>query len=128
MSEDKGGFIEVREAPQDGSWRAWSEDEFWLVCWLVETTASVTCVIPPDANTALWAEAQGLLDTIQAHQEVRDERRRLGSTMGTDAALIFSREQVTDRLEAMRADGLAVQFRPNGHISAMELSVRPGAR
>lgn len=128
MTEDNGGYIEVGEAAQDGSWQVWSEGEFWLALWLIETTASANCVIPPDADTEQWAWAQGLLDAVQAHQDLRNMRRRQGHTLAADAALIFSREHVADWLDALQVAGRIVSFRPSGQRSGIEFSVRPGAR
>jgi hypothetical protein len=128
MTENNGGYIEVGEAPQDGSWREWREDEFWLVLWLIETTASANCVIPPDADTEQWAVAQGLIDAVQAHQDLRNMRQRQGHTLAADATLIFSREHVADWLDALQADGRIVRFRPSGRRSGIEFAVLPGAR
>jgi hypothetical protein len=127
MSDDHVDYVEFEEATQDASWRMWSQQEFWLVLWLIESTASVTCIIPPEAEPTLWMKAEWLIDAILVHQNLRNRRREAGPTMQTNAELILGREKVAERLDALHDTGLRVYFRPSGRISAIELAIHPQA-
>jgi hypothetical protein len=127
MSDHLTHHIEFEAAPMDASWRLWSQDEFWLVLWLIESTASVVCLIPPDARPELQRKVKGLVKAVLAHQVIRDHRRKAGFEMHSTAALILSRETVADRLDALQNSGLQVRFRPSGRRSAIELAIAPRA-
>lgn len=116
------------DAPDDASWRMWSEDDFWLALWLTETTAAVICRIPADADRDLRRKAARLAAVVRAHQGLRDQRGRVGCALHHDARLILSRERVATRLDALHARGHRIRFRPSAAISAIELSLDPVAR
>lgn len=124
MTEDHDGFVALADSPIDSS-ASLPEGEFRLLGWLIDTTASATCFIPPEADSQLWLHAQILLDAIHAHQKLRSARRRLVSAADIDAALACSYEQIADRLEAARRKGFMVRFRPSARTSAVELSILP---
>jgi hypothetical protein len=48
MSKDQKDLIEFEDAPRNAPWRMWSQDQFSLVLWRIESPAS--CVILPDAS------------------------------------------------------------------------------
>jgi hypothetical protein len=116
------------EASIDAGWRLWSQDEFWLVLWLIESTGSVVCLIPPDARPELWRKAKWLVNAILAHQAIRNRRCKTGFGGRSTAALILSRENVAERLDALQNNGLQIRFRPSGRSSAIELAIVPQAR
>jgi len=125
MSDHLTRHIAFEVAPVDGSWRHWSQDEFWLVLWLIEATASVLCLIPPDARPELQRKAKGLVKAILAHQAIRNRRCKTGFELHSTAALIRSRETIAERLDALQHTGLQVRFRPRGRRSAIELAIAP---
>ena len=125
MSDHFTHHIEFEAAPMDASWRCWSQHEFWLVLWLIETTASVRCLIPPDCRPELQRKAKGLVKAVLAHQAIRNLRRKIGFELRSTAALILSREAIARRLDALQRTGLQVRFRPSGRRSAIELAIAP---
>ena len=127
MSDHLTHHIAFEAPPMDASWRPWSEDEFWLVLWLIESTASVLCLIPPDARPELQRKVKGLVKAILAHQAIRDRRHEGGFRTVSAAALILSRETIAERLDALQDSGLEVRFRPSGRRSAIELAIAPQA-